>query len=276
MTYKTTEQSMNDVYATFLEDVKHAHLGYWTPDMDVNEVDLAQTRYLEDLTKPMPIKEGDIILDLGCGNGGTSIWLAKKFGCFVHSIDIVEENVNRARQSVKNAGLDHLVQVHHMNAMDMNFEVGTFDHVIAVESIYHIEDKERLFKKVQEVLKSRGYLALAEYLLERPCSWLSYVIASDQVQSQHLRGIGEYYEMLNSAGLQICEAVDVTDNTFIKSLDWIKNTNYEAYKKSGRLHYGEFLINCLSFLFPLSEYWMRRLATSKKFKLEFIYCKNSI
>ncbi len=274
MINRTPEQSTNDFYATFLEDFKHVHQGYWTPEMDVKDLDLAQTRYLEELIKPMPIKEGDTILDLGCGNGGTSIWLTKKFGCFVQAIDIVEESVNRARQAVKNAGLEHLIHVHHMDAMEMKFEVGTFDHVIAVESIYHIEDKERLFKKVQEVLKPGGNLALAEYLLERPCSWLSYVIASDQVQSQQLKGIDEYYEMLNNARLPIIEAVDVTENTFIKFLKWNKSNHYEFYKNFTQSKYG-YVKDWFKYIWEVCDWWMLRLAKKKIFKFEFIWCRNS-
>lgn len=271
---KTHEQLMTDIYASEDENFKHIHQGYWTSDMDVTELNLAQTHYLKELTKLMPIKEGHTILDLGCGNGESSIWLAKNFGVFVHAIDIVKENVNRAKNAVKNANLEHLVCVHHMDAMEMNFEVATFDHVMAVESFFHIENKDILFLKVQKCLKPGGYFALADFLLERPCSWLSHTIASN-LMGRHMKGLSDYYEMLSNAKLQIIDAVDVTDKTLIKFLDWSKYTNYEFYKKHMRIEYGNYPDILFHYICVFTVDIMKKIAKQKTLKLEFIWCKNS-
>jgi 2-polyprenyl-3-methyl-5-hydroxy-6-metoxy-1,4-benzoquinol methylase len=264
------QQSMTDIYTSLLEGVKHAHQGYWAPDMDELIDEFSQTRYLKELTKLTSIREDHIILDLGCGNGATSIWLAEEFGCFIHAVDIVEENVNRARASIKHANLEHRICVHRMDATDMEFKTNTFDYVIAVESIYHIEKKESLFQEIRKILKPEGHLLFAEYILENPDSWFAKKIASAAVGSKYLRSSHNYYEMLTNSNFGSINFTDVTEQTVIQTLEWIKYAKDNFIANYLSMFFGKTPRALLNLLLPILIGLPLQLARKKILKLEFI------
>ena len=271
----SNNQQSTALYSVFQEESNHFHQGYWTENVKEDRLDIAHVRYLEELTSSIQIKKGEVVLDLGCGGGAGAVWLANTFGCSVHAIDIVEDNVLRARQAVQNASLENLVQVYHMDGAKMSFDSSFFDHVIAVESIYHIKDKPSLFKEIKRVLKPNGYLTIADYLLE-PCSWLVRQLASVFFESKYMMGTEAHCEMFNNAGLRVVREVDVTEETIVRTFDWGKRTDYALLKGMIREAYGPFFYHLTSFVFRLPIItWPRKLAKSKTVKLEFITCLNS-
>ncbi|MDJ0618540.1 MAG: methyltransferase domain-containing protein [Calothrix sp. MO_192.B10] len=271
----TNHQSTTTLYSVFQEESSHFHQGYWAEDMQEDRLDIAHVRYLQELTKTLSIKTGDIVLDLGCGGGAGAIWLAKTFGCHVHAIDLVADNVLRARKSVQNANLENLIEVHQMDAVNMSFASDFFDHVIAVESIYHIQDKQSVFKEIQRVLKPNCYLAIADYLLES-CSCLVRQLAAVFFESKYMTGINEHYQMFKDAGLQVVSELDVTEETIIRTFDWGKRTNYSLLRTMLREAYGPIVYHLTSFVFSLPIITLpRKLAADKTVKMEFITCVNS-
>lgn len=267
---------MTVLYEVFLEESGgQFHQGYWASDIALDNINLAQIRHLEELTKLIPITKDSIILDIGCGSGVPAIWLAKKFGCRIHAIDIAKENVARARQAIENEKLEHLIHVHHMDALEMDFKANFFDCAIAVEVIYQIEDKKSLFKEVKRVLKSEGHIAFSEFVLE-PCSWLSRQIASMCVESKYMVSTNDYYEMLNNTELKLTSATDVTEETLLKAFEFGKHSNYDFVRRSIRKAYGLLVYYLTSFV-----YWSvvvnipKQLVQNKTLKLKFISASNS-
>lgn len=56
----------------------------------------------EELTANLPLKKGMRVLDLGCGRGLTSVFLAEKFGVEVFALDLwtdATENYKRFKQA---------------------------------------------------------------------------------------------------------------------------------------------------------------------------------
>ncbi len=57
------------------------------------------------------VKAGDIVYDLGCGDGRIVVTAAKKFGVKAIGYDIDPQRVKEARENVKKAGVEHLVRI---------------------------------------------------------------------------------------------------------------------------------------------------------------------
>jgi SAM-dependent methyltransferase len=57
------------------------------------------------------VKAGDIVYDLGCGDGRIVVTAAKKFGVKAIGYDIDPQRVKEARENVKKAGVEHLVTI---------------------------------------------------------------------------------------------------------------------------------------------------------------------
>ena len=48
------------------------------------------------------------VIDIGCGPGETTIYIAKKYGCHVTGIDIMPEMIKQAKENAVKEKVDHL------------------------------------------------------------------------------------------------------------------------------------------------------------------------
>ena len=71
------------------------HMGY--SDKDAYKHDEAVVRMIKELACRARITRDDTVADLGCGIGGSSIWLAENTGCRVIGVDINPLSLHVAR-----------------------------------------------------------------------------------------------------------------------------------------------------------------------------------
>jgi len=61
------------------------------------------------------------MLDVGCGIGGSSRYLARKYGCEARGVTLSREQQKRATELAKEAGLDDSVSFDVCDALDLIF-----------------------------------------------------------------------------------------------------------------------------------------------------------
>jgi predicted RNA methylase len=66
------------------------------------------------------VKSGDVVYDLGCGDGRIVVTAAKKYGVKAIGYDIDPQRVKEARANVKAAGVEHLVQIHEQDIFTLD------------------------------------------------------------------------------------------------------------------------------------------------------------
>jgi cyclopropane fatty-acyl-phospholipid synthase-like methyltransferase len=220
------------------EEVPHLHQGYWYPDTDVHDLKTAQYNYLQELVKNIPRPKGDVILDLGCGYGAAAIWLATHFACRVYAIDLLESHIAKAKTAIQKYGLQDKIELHLADILDTDFLPDTFAHVLAVESLYHIAQKEKVFAKVQKSLKKGGLFAIADYLLYAPCSWLSAKIAPLASGGSYIGYASEYSDLLQKCGFTIIGIEDVTEQTLLKTFLCSQSENHDHLRDYVRKNHG--------------------------------------
>jgi tocopherol O-methyltransferase len=103
------------------------------------------------------------MLDVGCGIGGSTLYLAEKFGCQATGITISPVQASRATARSVEAGLDSRVGFAVANALAMPFEDHTFDLVWSLESGEHMPDKAKFLAECYRVLKPGGKLIFATW-----------------------------------------------------------------------------------------------------------------
>lgn len=108
------------------------------------------------------IDKGSYVLDVGCGVGVTSCFLARNVGCRVTGIDISERMVERSRERAKKEKLAQLVDFRVADAQDLPFEPAVFDAVITESVTAFPEDKQRAVDEYTRVTKPGGYVGLNE------------------------------------------------------------------------------------------------------------------
>ena len=88
------------------------------------------------------------VLDLGCGLGGASRYLAAECGCRVAAIDLTPNFVEAARILTARCGLAERIEFRQANALALPFPDSTFDHAWSYAVTMNIADKEGLGRQV--------------------------------------------------------------------------------------------------------------------------------
>lgn len=102
-------------------------------------------RRLSLLTKLIPVKESDIVLEVG-PNTCLLLDKIKESAKSVVGIDINEEAVLKLNRS----------DLLHMDAANMSFDDNTFNIVVGIEVFEHIPDLQKIFSEIARVLKRNG------------------------------------------------------------------------------------------------------------------------
>ncbi|WP_254175635.1 SAM-dependent methyltransferase [Clostridioides difficile] len=98
-------------------------------------------KILEELTSKIKLEKGMRILDLGCGKGISSIFLANEFDATVFATDLwIEPTENYKR--FKEFKLDDKIFPIQAEAHELPYAEGFFDAVISVDSYHYFGNKE--------------------------------------------------------------------------------------------------------------------------------------
>ena len=114
------------------------------------------------LTQLAQINGSDRVLDVGCGIGGPSRFLASKFGCKVTGLDFTAEFVALAAMLAQRTRLADKVTYRQGDALDLPFADASFDIVWSQNAAMNIADRDRLYGEMRRVLVPGGRLALQE------------------------------------------------------------------------------------------------------------------
>jgi MPBQ/MSBQ methyltransferase len=156
------------------------------------------------------IQAGMYVLDLGCGLGGSSRYLAAECGCRVAAIDLTPNFVEVARILTARCGLADRIDFRQANALALPFQDSSFDHVWSYAVTMNIADKEGLGREVARVLKPGGRLSCNEIARGSggapafPLPWASGEETSFLVSPAEMRAA------LERGGLFVIEQVDLT------------------------------------------------------------------
>jgi ubiquinone/menaquinone biosynthesis C-methylase UbiE len=104
--------------------------------------------------------KGRTVLEVGCGRGGGSAYIAQCFGPnLMIGMDLVGEAVEFCRRRHRFDNLDF----RQGDAENLPFEDGTIDAVVNIESSHLYGSMTRFLAEVYRVLRPGGYLLLADF-----------------------------------------------------------------------------------------------------------------
>lgn len=197
------------------------------------------------------IDDGCHVLDVCCGSGGPSRYLAQKYRCRVTGIDLTECRVEGAKRLTAMVGLDDNVTFQTANALDLAFDDGTFDVVISQEAVCHIPDKDRLVAQCARVLKPGGRLAFTDVLAtdsttESTRERLQREMTFLELGSQHT-----YLRQLERERCFVVEAQDVSDQwrvILIDRLAMYRSLKDQTVERFGSAHFTKWDNACSFFV----------------------------
>ncbi|MEC9374389.1 MAG: class I SAM-dependent methyltransferase [Planctomycetota bacterium] len=104
-------------------------------------------------------KEGDLVLDAGCGPGVHSI-RAAKHGMRMKAIDISEWVLDEARRRAAAAGVEDRIDFQQADLTNLPFESESFDKIFSWGVVIHIPALDKALDELCRILKPGGRLAL--------------------------------------------------------------------------------------------------------------------
>ncbi|MCJ1455898.1 hypothetical protein MMC28_006255 [Mycoblastus sanguinarius] len=157
---------------------EHIHHGYFLLPADTKEV--AQTRLIDLLLELSGLSPGSTVLDVGCGLGGTTRYLAKMAGCKVTGITISGQQVKIAKQltekEASESDADGFITIGEGRVRYLELDAerigdhfrdppnkASFDYVWISEAMSHLPDKRLFFRNASRLLDCGGKLVIADW-----------------------------------------------------------------------------------------------------------------
>ena len=192
------------VYRTFWGD--HIHHGlFLSGDESPAE---AQVKLLDHCIALLGLRGGEHVLDVGCGHGGTSVYLARRYGCLVQGLTLSEKQGRLAEENAKAARVPHTTTFLVRNADLHEYPADTFDVVWTMESSEHFADKSLYFANVGRTLKPGGQLLLAAWTgaMSRPrVSEVARAFLCPELWTPE-----QYQVAIRAAGMEVKHREDLT------------------------------------------------------------------
>ncbi|MCK9614694.1 MAG: class I SAM-dependent methyltransferase [Candidatus Omnitrophica bacterium] len=108
------------------------------------------------------VKDGDKILDVGCGTGLLSLRLLQKSDCAIIGVDYSKEMLDIFKDKIKKLKLHNKVSVGLIDANSLNFKKNTFDIVVSSVALHHLRDKLQVVRTIFRILKPGGIFIIGE------------------------------------------------------------------------------------------------------------------
>lgn len=143
-----------------LDKSRSLHYGYWDASTrNFHEALININRVLADKAN---IKEGEKVLDAGCGVGGSALWLARNRKCFVRGISLNKTQVEKAILSAKGANVRN-VHFEQKDYLNTDYPPSSFDVIWGIESVCYANDKRVFLAEAFRLLKDNGRVIIADF-----------------------------------------------------------------------------------------------------------------
>jgi tocopherol O-methyltransferase len=223
---------------------QHIHHGLFTSGRET--VAEATDKLVEFLAERCGATPGARLLDVGCGLGGSAIWLSQKIGCRVTGINLSPVQIAMAEEAAR--GLENKPRFLLADANELSIE-GRFDIIWATESLSHLDRRDNFFRRASELLVMGGRICIADWLKDgdlpdhesyiRPIEEGMLVLLPDlseykrHIDANHLRLL--YYEDLSA---KVAKTWDIGSKLIMNRSLWRlaheRGTEFVSFLKSFR------------------------------------------
>lgn len=111
----------------------------------------------------LTLGQAQAILDVGCGDGRLTWYLAQKSQRQVIGLDLSDVGFSKAKALAHKAGVRELVKCVQGDVRQLDFPDGQFDVVILAYTLHHIEGSPAALKEVRRVLRPGGTVIVSEF-----------------------------------------------------------------------------------------------------------------
>jgi MPBQ/MSBQ methyltransferase len=205
---------------------RFVHLGHWDaappPDAPLIPSDFAhaQARLNDILVEMADLHDGQRVLDVGCGFGGT----LERVSLLYRDMTLVGVNIDPRQLDICRQiqpRIDNLLIWREADACRLPFEAASFDRVLCVEAMFHFASRARFLHEAARVLKPGGVLVASDIVLNDSARRLD--VPPFTIEALLRDGYapwpdfwcdeGPLADLARAAGLTLTRETDATANT---------------------------------------------------------------
>ena len=225
----------NKFYELWLDKTMSYSSGFYLlPEDDLSK---AQINKYNKIVEPMQLNDQSTLLDIGCGWGGFSSYVAKNFGSKIKAITNSKNHFEYTAQMIQKEGLNEKVKVEFQDYRDVKDK---FDYISSIEMFEAVGKKywPIYFDKIKNSLNGSG-IANLQIITINESKRESYQKNQDFIQKYIFPGgmlpsKKQIIELANVSGLELREVYDFGDSYANTLNEWNKkfqNTWYLIAKQ---------------------------------------------
>ena len=254
------EQDVNRYYdlyteSTYLQgwDPEHLHLGLFDaardreyeqrPELALADRKAAVRRMTAQVVESAMIRDADVVLDAGCGVGGTVMFAAGAYDCKVIGLNLNKMQLGIAMQRAAERGLGRRVRFQVCDCSEaLPVADESVDVILTIESACHYSNRRRFIAECARVLRPGGRLAATDlmaadglspedrqrYIRPFEAAWFLSDIESPV----------SYRRLLNQAGLRVTHmdlfGNAIRPNGYIMRIGWRAISSLSAERTLNR------------------------------------------
>ncbi len=207
-----------------------------------DDLETSQKNKYQKLINLLEVKDGNKILEIGCGWGGFSEYLAKNREVIIDCITISKKQYEYSKKRIFEKGLNNKVNVLFLDYRDLK---GKYDRVASIEMIEAVGEKylSEYFRKIKESLNSDGKAALQGIVIKDEL-YDRYRNDEDFIQKYIFPGgflpSLNHIEQLTKKNHLNVETVNSYSNDYAKTLSTWKNNFLRTWDNISPLGFDDY------------------------------------
>jgi cyclopropane-fatty-acyl-phospholipid synthase len=222
-----------EVFGLFLDPLRKYSSGLYLSKGDTLEQ--AQLNKLRFVAGRLQLGRGQRVLDVGCGWGSLTLFVADELGCEVVGVSPAGNQHAYIAERAAELGLTDRVSTvqGHFETVDLGERAaGGFDAVTMLGSIVHMPDLDAVFRRARALLRRGGRLYVSESCFRNAAARTAFdaregtqFVRSAIFGWGDMRPLSDLVRAAEDAGFSIASVDDLTDDYRRTIDDWLVNVD---------------------------------------------------
>ncbi len=131
---------------------------------------------IEQLVSHIELNDVKRVLEVGCGIGVLSSYLAEKYKWEITGIDLDSKQIERAKNEHRENKYLNFMEA---DATKLPFEDSEFDLILSIDVLHHINNRNRVFNEISRVTAANGFYIIVDAAF--PKFFGKYSISADEI-----------------------------------------------------------------------------------------------
>lgn len=223
----------NEFYSLWLDRAMVYSCAYFKSNFD--GLDAAQEQKLDHICRKLRLRNGDRLLDLGCGWGGLLMHAAKYYGASAFGITLSVPQAELSRQRIHEAGLEDRCKVEICDYRDLETDQ-EYDKLVSVGMFEHVGEAmlPEYFRRAWMLLRpggvflNHGIAASVTFERQGPSFVAKYVFPDGELVPLHVT-----LRAAESAKFEVRDVESLREHYVLTLRHWVRRLEVKAEQARG-------------------------------------------